>query len=47
MRKITICTAMLALTAATAAADITIVDNNQKVAVDCAKEQGLDLPMLA
>jgi copper(I)-binding protein len=39
MMKITLCAATLALTAATAAAGVNIVDNNQRVTVDCAKEK--------
>jgi hypothetical protein len=43
MMKITLLAATLALGAATAVADVNIVDNDQKISVDCAKEKAVNI----
>jgi hypothetical protein len=43
MKKLTLAAATLSLAAATASADVNIIDNNQKVTVDCAKEKSVNI----
>ena len=43
MLRITLLAATLALTAATAHAEVNIIDNDQKITVDCAKERGVNI----
>jgi Protein of unknown function (DUF3060) len=43
MLKVSLITAVLALAATTALADVNIVDNKQKLTVDCAKEKGVNI----
>lgn len=43
MMRITLCTAALALAATAAHADVTIIDNHQKVTVDCAKDKTVNI----
>jgi hypothetical protein len=43
MMRITLLAATLALTAATARADVNIVDDNAKLTVDCAKEKAVNI----
>jgi hypothetical protein len=43
MMKITLLAAALALGAAPALADVNIVDNDEKITVDCAKEKGVNI----
>lgn len=43
MKRLTLAAATLALAAATAHADVTIVDNDRKLTVDCAKDRTVNI----